>query len=128
MKFGQRIFFLGYPWGFETRYEDQPEGRVPFIKSGVMSALVTEGGVKHLYLDGHNNPGFSGGPVVFNKEGDSRQPHFCGVIAGYPAEPQEVYKGDKLDPDLIAMANSGIVVATDIEHVAKAIDRHLAGS
>ena len=38
-----------------------------------------------LLLDGHNNPGFSGGPVLFKdrlKSGDNKY-HLIGVISAY---------------------------------------------
>jgi hypothetical protein len=38
---------------------------VPLIKKAIISATVHEHGATVLLLDGHNNPGFSGGPIVY---------------------------------------------------------------
>lgn len=41
-------------------------GEIPFLKSGIVSAMDDRDPEANLlYLDGHNNSGFSGGPIVF---------------------------------------------------------------
>ena len=64
MGLSQQIYFLGYPFGLQTL--DKRGMTVPFIKSGIISAMDSSNPDRHiLYLDAHNNPGFSGGPIVF---------------------------------------------------------------
>lgn len=61
-------------------------GEIPFLKSGIVSALDDrdpEAGI--LYLDGQNNPGFSGGPIVFWHSA-SRGFRVAGVVRGYRNE------------------------------------------
>jgi S1-C subfamily serine protease len=62
--FGQQVWFLGYPHGLRT--QDQKGKSFPFIKKGVMSAIdSTNPDSVILYIDAFNNPGFSGGPILF---------------------------------------------------------------
>ncbi len=56
---GQQVWFLGYPYGLGSHF---PNGEFPFIKRGTMSAIdSTNPHAVVLYVDGFNNPGFSGG-------------------------------------------------------------------
>jgi S1-C subfamily serine protease len=124
---GQQVYFLGYPFGMST--SGPPGfGEIPFLKSGIVSALDSrnpESAV--LYVDGQNNPGFSGGPIVFwhAETGGFR---VAGVVSGYRNEPLPVLRDKDLrDPnaraynDLYTRANSGIVVGYDIKHIVEAI-------
>lgn len=72
-------------------------------------------------LDGHNNVGFSGGPVLVRKNG--RGPLEVGaVIAAYRKEYAPVMdcRNWFRDTNLLAESNSGIIFATSIA-VAKTI-------
>jgi hypothetical protein len=69
---GQDVFFLGFPLQDRVKSSlgeifKQP---VPLVKKGIFSSGIysdnTPDKISGFYLDGHNNPGFSGGPVVFN--------------------------------------------------------------
>lgn len=120
---GQRIHFLGFPFGLATEFaRGEPDQRIAFVKGGVFSASADVDGVSLLYLDGMNNPGFSGGPVIFNRDGDHLRPQVCGVIAGYRTERQPVYQGTAPITAVATPANTGIIIATDIRHVTEAID------
>ncbi len=126
---GQQVYFLGYPFGLSTA---SPQGEVAFIKSGILSAMDTrEPNAAVIYVDGHNNPGFSGGPVVFRR-GNTNEFRVAGVIRGYKHEMVPVLKKEDLnDPaakafeDLYTRANTGIVVAYDIKHIVEAIRGYL---
>lgn len=128
---GQQVYFLGYPYGLGTSVSAPAPpgfGELPFLKSGIVSALDDrdpEAGI--LYLDGQNNPGFSGGPIVFWHP-ESRSFRVAGVVRGYRNEALPVLKrGDLDDPgaraynDLYTRSNSGIVIGYDIRHVVDAI-------
>jgi S1-C subfamily serine protease len=124
---GQNVFFLGFPYGLATEFaRGEPEQRLAFVKRALFSASADVDGVSYLYLDGMNNPGFSGGPVVFNRDGNHLTPQVCGVIAGYRTERQPVYQGTTPIASLEASANAGIIIATDIRHVTEAIDQTAA--
>jgi hypothetical protein len=55
---------------------------LPYVKKGIFSALVFHTVPHTMYLDGINNPGFSGGPYVYRLQ-DDKIPTICGVIKGY---------------------------------------------
>jgi S1-C subfamily serine protease len=124
---GQQVYFLGYPFGLST--SGPPGfGEIPFLKSGIVSAIDARNPeATVLYVDGQNNPGFSGGPIVFwhTESGGFR---VAGVISGYRNEALPVLREKDLrDPnaraynDLYTRANSGIVVGYDIKHIVEAI-------
>ena len=62
----QQIFFLGFPYGMHMEAGRINDGfPIPFVKTGIVSNFSTiSGGSQIIYCDGHNNPGFSGGPIV----------------------------------------------------------------
>jgi hypothetical protein len=122
MTFSQDAFILGYPSVGGTHIRGAEA--FAFVKKAIISALVHQpGGVQTLYLDGHSNPGFSGGPVVFARSGH-RDPHIAGVVIGSVLEEAQTHSEDLDLRDLVVAANSGIIVATDIGHVLEAIRRH----
>lgn len=67
--YGQDVYFLGFPYGMGEEVGNINRNfPLPFVKKAIVSCLQTkENGGKIVYLDGHNNPGFSGGPVVFRE-------------------------------------------------------------
>jgi hypothetical protein len=115
---GQQVWFLGYPWGIASHFGG---GKVaPFIKRGTMSAVdSTNPNAVVLYVDGFNNPGFSGGPIVFwNFSTHSYQ--IIGVVKGYREDSAKVLiNGQHVDTQLLV--NTGILVGYSIEHAMKAI-------
>jgi hypothetical protein len=98
-------------------------GSFPLVKRATLSAIQPEEDVTILYLDGFNNPGFSGGPVVFYPPG-SNMLHVAGVISGYRIDPLEVVDEERPDWRAVVEANSGIIVAHGIGHATEAIDAH----
>ncbi|HEX9943468.1 MAG TPA: serine protease [Thermoanaerobaculia bacterium] len=128
---GQQVYFLGYPDGLGTSGTVPAPpgfGEIPFLKSGIISAMDSRDPEANLlYVDGHNNPGFSGGPIVFWHSG-SRSFRVAGVVRGYRNEALPVLKKKDLDDpeapaynDLYTRANSGIVIGYDIRHIVDAI-------
>lgn len=104
--YGQDAYFLGFPYGWTGTYI-QGEGGFPFpfVKRATVS-LLDKG---KLYLDGHNNPGFSGGPVVFNNP-KNRSFKAAAVISSYAAVPEPVlWRGQ--EADLTYDENTGIIEA-----------------
>ena len=58
MILSENVCFLGYPFNFATGDKGINAGfPVPFVKKAIVSAFEDS----TIYLDGHNNPGFSGG-------------------------------------------------------------------
>lgn len=137
MGYGQQVYFLGFPFGWDGGSESiNREFPLPFVKAGVASAL-TGGDPSRIYVDGHNNKGFSGGPLVFlpaSKAG-SADFHVGGVISNYPTpvvEPivdryGEPILGEDGRPTGYFNENQGLVVAFDIRHAIDLIDANPVG-
>ena len=102
--FGLPVFFYGFPL---TNMGTVGLGiKFPLVKKAIVSGSVKYNGVDVLVLDGHNNRGFSGGPVLAY---DTSINKMCivGVTSGFFPETRSVqYKGDKLSFD----ENSGIIL------------------
>jgi hypothetical protein len=90
IQYGQEAFFLGFPYNMGS--PGNVNGGFPFalVKKGLLSGyLPIEDGKKGalMLLDGYNNPGFSGGPVVYR---DLKQPNYTlnvvGVVSGFKPE------------------------------------------
>lgn len=113
--FSQDAYFLGYPYGLGLK----TSGVVyPFVKKALISAFDRSvDDVALWFLDGINNPGFSGGPVVFNRSGTSSW-QVAAVVSGYRTQPLSVRGGAG-----VVDSNTGIIVAYDIAHAVTAIDR-----
>jgi hypothetical protein len=82
---------------------------MPLVKRATVSALD-----QHAFLlDGHNNPGFSGGPVVFSQPNTPVELRVAAVISGFEAVEQPVFKGEE-ETAFTYRYNTGIIVAHDI--------------
>jgi hypothetical protein len=83
--FGGDAYFLGFSYGIRAP-SNGVNGPYPLalIKRGTLSGQVPVGPTNMILLDGYNNPGFSGGPIVFH---DSNRPGYVmdviGVISGF---------------------------------------------
>lgn len=115
---GQQVWFLGYPWGIHSQWAT---GEAPFIKRGTMSAIDgTNPDAVVLYIDGFNNPGFSGGPIVY-WDFEKRAYRIFGVVKGYREDTAKVIvNGEHVDTQLLV--NSGILVGYSIQHAIQAIE------
>lgn len=139
---GQTVHFLGFPFGWDGGGEyANSDFPFAFIKAGVLSAITTGAaraeGVR-IYIDGHNNEGFSGGPVVFVPAGQppSKANNFkvAGVVSGYPRLLKPIVDGDGQpiaradnEPALYFQENPGFVVAFDIRHAIDLIEANPIG-
>jgi Trypsin-like peptidase domain len=121
---GQQVWFLGYPFieGLETHDSNNTE--FPFIKRGTMSAIdSTDPDAVLLYIDGFNNEGFSGGPIIFWSFGDRRY-EILGVVRGYKPDVAHVnINGQDVKTNILV--NSGILIGYNITHAVDAIDKEL---
>jgi len=123
----QEAYFLGFPYGL--RMDIGLENNfypVPLVKKCIISGFFTdEQGVKHIYLDGHNNPGFSGGPVVYSDPG-RKEMKVAAVISGFRFEDAPIFVGDEKTP-LSYRDNTGIIVSYDFRHAIEAIQANPVG-
>jgi hypothetical protein len=116
---GQRVWFLGYPWGIGTRARN---AEAPFLKGGTMSAIdATNPNAVVVYIDGFNNPGFSGGPIIFWNF-STHAYEVLGVVRGYKEDTAKILvNGEHADTNLLV--NSGILVGYSIEHAIQAVEK-----
>jgi S1-C subfamily serine protease len=116
---GQQIWFLGYPWGLGSHTQNGIE--IPFIKRGTMSAIDgSNPQAPVIYIDGFNNPGFSGGPIVY-WDFKAHAYRILGVVQGYKEETAKMMVNGHL-ADTKLLVNSGILIGYSIKHVTEAIE------
>ena len=130
---GQDVYFLGFPFGLATQFDKLATSRIAFIKKAILSAVDSRPDSGNIiYLDGHNNPGFSGGPVIFANYEQHERLEIAGVISGYRNQPTKVksaliedYDSNTSDSKKkivhYVLENTGIVVAYHISEIEKAI-------
>lgn len=118
--FGQEVFFLGFPYNlFADIGAMNRDFPLPFVKRATLSSIVNDSNGEMLFLDGHNNPGFSGGPVVFKPPG-TKDFRVAGVISGYRYENEPIYEGNT--PTQFAYRyNTGIIVSYSIRYAVELI-------
>jgi S1-C subfamily serine protease len=125
---GQQVWFLGYPFGGLGSPISKANGTpfpfmfIPFIKRGTMSAVDgTNPEAVVLYVDGFNNPGFSGGPIIFWSF-TKHAYQIIGVVKGYREDTAKVLvNGQHVDTQFLV--NSGILIGYSIAHAIEAIER-----
>lgn len=99
----QPMFFVGFPYGDFSLSSNDGQSAIGFVRKAIFSAQERQEKVTILYLDGTNNPGFSGGPVVFKDANLSPQADMkvAGVISGFRNDLTEVMKWEKIEPKAI---------------------------
>lgn len=137
---GGECEFVGFPFGnaWAAKYEKGEMLRMPFVKRCTISGHITSPAFVWV-LDGINNFGFSGGPVVVET---GSQQHIIGVVSGFQSEPIEVVpipdatpsqSGGSRDssgqphPKEAALANTGFFFAYDMTSTIEAIKKNPIG-
>ena len=136
LAYSQPVYFLGFPFGWDSGMEDlNRELPVPFVKAGVVSAIIS-GDASRIYIDAHGNKGFSGGPVVFVPNGrPASELRVAGIVSEAPTPLLRAVVGKSGSPAIgddgkpIAYfpENQGFVVAFDIRHATNLIDANPVG-
>jgi S1-C subfamily serine protease len=125
MVFGQDAHFLGFPLGMAF---DIGESSLPLVKRCTISGLNrTYMGRDVILLDGWNNPGFSGGPVVFRKPtaaGIHEPLQVAAIVTAYALQQGPLSVDGKIVLGAEVAMNSGIIIA---ERIARATDAIKAG-
>jgi S1-C subfamily serine protease len=116
---GQDIYFLGFPHGLKSEVgEINRLFPLPLVKKGCVASLPflykQENVGQYMWIDGNNNPGFSGGPVIFKASGDNNF-RVCGVIHGYMTTLTEVEEIESTTTKQVVRNNTGIMKVYDIE-------------
>lgn len=130
VNYSQGVYFLGFPYGM---HQDDVARLVnemypmAFVKKAILSAVVQENGYTIFILDGNNNPGFSGGPVIYY---DMWKKENCilGIISSYRIDPQEIIdKNGNVVKDVVSKGNSGIINVYSIECALELISQNPIG-
>ena len=102
----------------------------PLVKKSIVSGMMENDGVTYgFYLDGHNNPGFSGGPCIAKRS--EMEYNVFGVVSGYVTEYRQVRgvvtdnEGKSMNVDVEVPENSGIIVGYNIGIIKDAIRRFI---
>jgi hypothetical protein len=126
LAFSQEVYFLGFPYNMRVDVGAFLKYPTPFVKKAIISGMEP-GKYGALYLDGINNPGFSGGPIVFEPHG-SNTFHICGVVSGFRTEDIIALKGeDEAETDLVVRLNTGIIIGCPIEAATDVIAENPIG-
>ena len=128
MILGQDVYFLGFPFDIvsDATLESNKNFPLPFVKKAILSQTVKG----TIMLDGHNNPGFSGGPVVYYPKNDrSSDLSVAGVVYGFRHALGQVYPDQerKESPIGYYLYNTGIVHVHDICHALNLIRQNPIG-
>jgi len=155
---GQDAYFVGFPFAlqFAKTYSSQPYV-FGFVKKATVAQLdsMPDSNAQRILLDGYNNPGFSGSPLVFR---DLNQSGFtfkvAGVIVSFESSLSPVMKKIKIqenqitpedreqnrvlrtndgqvyrlkDTGELVRLNTGIATAWDIGSAVRLIRKHPIG-
>ena len=137
---GQEVLMVGFPFGWHhTQFNINNGYPIPFVKAAILSALIFKE-TTIAYLDGHNNPGFSGGPLLAEhlpSKNPKCGPKIIGVVSGFWPErtphPSEIgHLPEHIGPypvpeDHIHLANSGFILGYGINHVLEVVEANPYG-
>ena len=120
------VYFLGFPYGLgmEVKTDLNAGFPLPLVKKAVVSSLGLDDGP--LLLDGHNNAGFSGGPVA--RRGTREEQTVVGVVSGYRFDRHRVR--DEYGNETLHTydTNTGIIIAHDIRHALAIVAENPIGT
>ncbi|MFN0139659.1 MAG: trypsin-like peptidase domain-containing protein [Pyrinomonadaceae bacterium] len=123
LAYGQDLFFLGFLYHFLGNVSFTDNGYpLPFVKRATFSCFADN----RYLLDGHNNPGFSGGPVIFGVAG-AVPTNVAAVISGYKFVPEAVYHQGN-ETELTFKYNTGIIVSYKIENALELVRKNPIGA
>lgn len=107
---GQELYFLGYPFFSNKQFRtlDKNLGTFPLVKKAVFSGSYPTSNYVVHFLDGQNNPGFSGGPVIAYDYTNGEHGIF-GIISGYYNEEKSLRNMGKAEIGKYILENSGII-------------------
>ena len=124
---GQDLYFLGFPFKLRSEIDIRLNNEFPFplVKKGILSAIMQDNAHGYFFLDGHNNPGFSGGPVVFKPTPNSNF-RVAAIISAYRFDNQPVLLNGNPTESII-QTNTGIILAPRIENALELIKANPIG-
>ena len=124
--YGQDIYFLGFPYGIQSDVGELNSNLpMPLVKKGIVSNFLFESPRKVLLLDGHNNPGFSGGPVIYRNVYDNSL-RIAAIISGFRYEIINAEHQNNVI-DIQVKTNTGIIISYGIEAAIELIKANPIG-
>ena len=125
---GEEMMFLGFPGGYDTStgFELHNGFPTPLVKYARLSTMPLQN--HPMWLDGHNNPGFSGAPLCFTP--DSNKPSelaVAGIVVSYNQTKRPVYTRDGGEAEMYIRENMGLLHAWDIRYALELIDSNPIG-
>ena len=138
---GQGVAFLGFPFGWNNTQFDFNNGYpIPFVKAAILSAFIFKDSTVTAYLDGHNNRGFSGGPIAADQMpngGPQQSPKIIGIVSGFQNErtphpreidpPLQYIDGFPIAEDHVHLTNSGFILGYGINHAIEVVQANPYG-
>ena len=132
---GQDVAFLGFPFGWNnTQYGFNKGYPIPYVKAAIVSAFFSKNQTSFVYLDAHNNAGFSGGPIAADHmphDDPKSGPKIIGVVSAFqfehtphPSEsdPPPTFMGVyPVADDHVHLTNSGFLIGYAIEHAIEIV-------
>jgi S1-C subfamily serine protease len=104
--FGGETLFVGFPYGLTTDLKISGGYPMGMVKKATLSGLTplvpNKGSL--IILDGYNNPGFSGSPVVFRDYSKSEVTYkVAGVVVSFMQEAAPILKTDEVSQQQITV-------------------------
>jgi S1-C subfamily serine protease len=89
----QNTYFLGFPYGLNMEGKTLNNGYpLPFVKQGICSAFYfSPNKFTVIFVDGINNPGFSGGPMVYVDQ-TTKKLTVAAVVSAYRSQEDKVLR------------------------------------
>ena len=99
---------------------------IAFVKHGICAAFdFHDSRYGKFWVDGQNNPGFSGGPVVYHNHA-TNQITVAGVVSGYRWAEERVWRNGSAT-SMEVRVNTGLLLAFAIDSAISAIERRPIG-
>lgn len=125
---GQEVRFLGFPYKLWSDGGDALKGRpMPYVKGGLLSNIDSGREGCKLWVDAVNNEGFSGGPLLFQKNRNHLEWKVAGVVSKFYIQQEKVVDQDGDDTNLRIYYNTGLMVCYDINHAIDIIKKNPIG-
>ena len=123
---GREMMFLGFPGVYDPSmgFSLHHGFPVPLVKYARLSGLNTAG--HPMWLDGHNNKGFSGSPLCFTLNKPT-EVVVAGVVSAYTYSIEPVVSSSGQASGLYLHENIGLMLAWDIQHCLDIINSNPIG-
>ncbi len=121
------LVFVGYPHGLLNTYPSLLGFVTGLVRRVAFSGVVDQDGRPLIILDGFNNPGYSGGSVYAESDG---QLVISGLISGYRFESilhggvyRRVDGVEEIVSDVYVKSNSGMIYMESFRYVRLTLER-----